>query len=207
MKNGWNPQHRVIFSWLAAALWMTLIFVFSSDDAADSNEKSDAILAMLGFLQDPFWLRKAAHFAEYSILGALTANAWRGTLALSRQKNRAERGNRQPVHPIRRKPSADACGGPTQETALDEPASGEPALDEPAAQVWRLRQRRAEFRRICLLSFLFCALYAATDEIHQMFVPGRAAGLADVAIDSAGAAAGAVLFALASRLRRLRRRR
>ena len=41
-----------------------------------------------------------------------------------------------------------------------------------------------------LLCMLTCALYAATDEIHQYFVPGRAMMLTDVLIDSAGALCG-----------------
>ena len=36
--------------------------------------------------------------------------------------------------------------------------------------------------------------YAATDELHQHFVPGRHAALRDVAIDAAGVLAGVVLL-------------
>lgn len=43
------------------------------------------------------------------------------------------------------------------------------------------------------LSFFVTAAYAATDELHQLFVPGRAGMLTDVLIDSLGAAA-AILF-------------
>lgn len=35
-----------------------------------------------------------------------------------------------------------------------------------------------------------CIVYAATDEVHQMFVPGRGAQVKDVLIDSAGAVVG-----------------
>jgi VanZ family protein len=139
-------NYLTALSWIAPALWMAVIFMFSSDNAAGSNEKSDTVLAVFfslfgksgapGIPGISMWLRKAAHFAEYLILGGLTANAWRNTL--------------------------------------------------PSSRLWR----------VCLLSFIFCAVYAATDEIHQMFVPGRAARLADVVIDSAGSAAGAALFAL-----------
>lgn len=44
------------------------------------------------------------------------------------------------------------------------------------------------------------AVYAATDEIHQYFVPGRAGRFSDVCIDSAGALAGVVVFALLVRI-------
>lgn len=37
-------------------------------------------------------------------------------------------------------------------------------------------------------SFLFCVLYAASDEFHQQFIPGRVGQPLDVLIDSTGAA-------------------
>ncbi|MEQ8199438.1 MAG: VanZ family protein [Clostridiaceae bacterium] len=39
-----------------------------------------------------------------------------------------------------------------------------------------------------------CLFYAATDEFHQLFVPGRSAMFTDVVIDFSGAAMGTVLF-------------
>ncbi|MCM1049184.1 MAG: VanZ family protein [Clostridiales bacterium] len=41
---------------------------------------------------------------------------------------------------------------------------------------------------------ILAALYAASDEIHQLFVPGRAGRLGDVIIDSAGAFLGVFIF-------------
>lgn len=46
----------------------------------------------------------------------------------------------------------------------------------------------------------FSALYAATDEVHQLFVSGRSGQLSDVVLDFFGAAAGAVLAALLCRI-------
>ena len=43
-------------------------------------------------------------------------------------------------------------------------------------------------------------LIAATDEFHQLFVPGRGARVTDVLIDSLGAAAGILLFLAVRRL-------
>lgn len=37
-------------------------------------------------------------------------------------------------------------------------------------------------------------LYAATDEFHQLFVPGRSGQLSDVLLDSCGVLAGSVLY-------------
>ena len=53
--------------------------------------------------------------------------------------------------------------------------------------------------RICIAAVAFCALYACGDELHQLFVDGRAGRLFDVGVDTAGAASFAAIFALASR--------
>lgn len=45
-----------------------------------------------------------------------------------------------------------------------------------------------------LLSIVCTSLYAATDEIHQLFVEGRSCELRDWAIDTAGAITGAIGF-------------
>lgn len=44
------------------------------------------------------------------------------------------------------------------------------------------------------------AVYAASDEIHQLFVPGRAGRFSDVCIDSAGAVLGVVVFVVIVKL-------
>jgi VanZ family protein len=41
-----------------------------------------------------------------------------------------------------------------------------------------------------VFALLICILYAISDEMHQMFVPGRGAQVKDVIIDSAGACVG-----------------
>ena len=45
-------------------------------------------------------------------------------------------------------------------------------------------------RRAFLLSLMVCVTYAASDEVHQLFVPGRGCQIKDVMIDSAGSAVG-----------------
>ena len=56
------------------------------------------------------------------------------------------------------------------------------------------------FLRRGATAFGATAVYAATDEIHQLFVPGRAGRFSDVCIDSAGALAGVIVFALLVKL-------
>lgn len=56
----------------------------------------------------------------------------------------------------------------------------------------------------CLLAIALCALYAASDELHQAFVPGRGSSPVDVMIDTAGACIG---MAVACTLTRIRTRK
>ena len=51
-------------------------------------------------------------------------------------------------------------------------------------------------KKYFLWGFLFCVIYAVSDEIHQMFVPGRAAMLNDIVTDSTGAIVGILLYIL-----------
>lgn len=52
-----------------------------------------------------------------------------------------------------------------------------------------------------LLSIALCALYAATDELHQAFVPDRGPSPVDVMIDTAGACIGLFLVRALTRIK------
>jgi len=54
-----------------------------------------------------------------------------------------------------------------------------------AGKLWRKKKLHYS-----LGALVFSALYACTDELHQLFVPDRAASFSDILIDSAGAAVG-----------------
>ncbi|HZK38506.1 MAG TPA: VanZ family protein [Clostridia bacterium] len=56
-----------------------------------------------------------------------------------------------------------------------------------------IRQSKICGIRGVIITFLFCSLYAISDEVHQLFVPGRGAQVKDVFIDIAGAAVGIFL--------------
>lgn len=59
-----------------------------------------------------------------------------------------------------------------------------------------------------VLSFIISAAYAVSDEIHQLFVEGRAFQFIDIFIDCAGAAGGIiVLFAAIKLISNMKRRR
>ena len=54
-------------------------------------------------------------------------------------------------------------------------------------------------KKIIFISIAIAMLYACTDELHKMFVPGRSGEVRDVLIDTAGAAAGVCIYATAAR--------
>jgi VanZ family protein len=58
--------------------------------------------------------------------------------------------------------------------------------------VWR----SAPFYRTALIAWFIATLYGVSDEIHQLFVPGRSGALKDVLIDAAGAAIGVLALAV-----------
>lgn len=55
------------------------------------------------------------------------------------------------------------------------------------------RHRPRRLSQVMTATFL-CALYAVSDEVHQLFVPGRASMATDVLIDTAGALMGILLL-------------
>ena len=59
----------------------------------------------------------------------------------------------------------------------------------------RVSIHRWRARTVVSLALLSCSLYAVTDEIHQLFVPGRSGELRDVMIDSIAALVGVGLCA------------
>ena len=52
-------------------------------------------------------------------------------------------------------------------------------------------------KKRCAVAWLIGSLYAITDELHQIFVPGRSCEIKDMCIDSCGALAGVFLAFLA----------
>ena len=46
------------------------------------------------------------------------------------------------------------------------------------------------------LAILICVLYAASDEIHQIFVPGRSCRVMDILLDSFGSISGIIIYDL-----------
>lgn len=57
------------------------------------------------------------------------------------------------------------------------------------------RRESGRKKRALFSAWLTASAYAATDEFHQLFVPGRSGQISDVILDSAGALAGVVIAA------------
>ena len=53
---------------------------------------------------------------------------------------------------------------------------------------------KIQSKRQIMLAFIICVLYAISDEVHQLFVPGRSGEVRDVLIDSAGASVGIFMY-------------
>lgn len=138
-------KKQQIIAWGAVAAWMALIFLFSAQPGKESGALSGEFtrfllkaiqLLLAGFQIDTetlhTFIRKAAHFFVYLILGCLSAHALR----------------------------ASGVAG------------------------WR------QF----VYAFLISVFYAASDEFHQSFVPGRGPSGWDVVIDGAGALLGITIY-------------
>ena len=149
-------QKRILLA-ILILLWMAVIFFFSNQDSNSSSNTSFGIVKIIISIIHPYFdelsaasqsallktaslfVRKAAHFSEFFILGLLS------TLYLN------------------------------------------------------TFERLKNFSKV-ILAFLFCALYALSDELHQYFIPGRACRIFDVLIDSCGAFAAIIIVLIFSRL-------
>ena len=57
-----------------------------------------------------------------------------------------------------------------------------------------LKQYHTIDNKMLLYSFLFCLCYAISDEVHQLFVDGRAPRIMDVFIDFCGSSLGIIIY-------------
>ena len=170
---------------------MAGIFYFSSQNGESSRAVSGGVLKLIlsvfsGILPQVFltfleqWIRKVAHFVFYCLLGFLASMAmW----------NRSRRNlfGRVDETLIKSKIPPEDAGDESREPESLQAAysSGDRAqpADDPG------------FPPVSLLlsGWLIATGYAASDEIHQLFVPERAGMFRDVLLDSSGAALGTLI--------------
>ena len=198
--------------------WMVFIFMMSSAGKDESNSQSGAVCEFIceHFVEGyeemapeeqiqmqqkiSFPVRKCAHLSEYAVLGALmtlTAASWlRGGEAL---------------------PALSFC--PTTETTASWRREREDARHAWQSQAdtaasWRredeetLRTGETPGGTVRILPVLAAGfLYAVSDEIHQIFVPGRSGEPRDVLIDTSGVLIGICLVRFHFSLRERRKRK
>jgi len=174
--------------WLPALIWMALIFSASSD--ANSFAHSSRIIGpLLHWLfpqmpDDTMYLivllvRKCAHLTEYAVFALLL---WR---ALRKPVKNAPRPPAWPKLPTTQQAEPQPNRMPERESRTLRRGEGP----------WLWREAR--------LALLIVALYAASDEFHQCFVPTRTGLVSDVFVDTAGGAAGLLaLWAFGRRQKR-----
>jgi len=153
-------------------------------------------------------VRKAAHFSEFALLGMLVANL---LYRIAHARQVCQWGRFSVTHCI---PSLSSRTVPTDtldtaesasenaDAAVDACPSVTPKADastsmfgsRDATSNARTTAQHPRILTLGLAAWLLTSAYAATDEIHQLFVPGRAGMVADVILDSCGALTGVVLF-------------
>ena len=60
--------------------------------------------------------------------------------------------------------------------------------------------RRSFDKYTAVITIVFCVFYAVTDEVHQLFVPGRSGQITDVLVDGSGSAAGMLVYFCMARI-------
>lgn len=167
-------------SWLPVILWAAIIFFFSSNpdpyrflpagwrSAVPLPTVSDSSLAE--------WLGQLMHFVEYAVLAFLLSRA----LYFTRQTKISNDPNSSRIEKVnffknfQRTPRV--FSGVT------------------ASEGWKPEGLRAFLSEKQLFSVLLAMLYALSDEIHQIFVPGRTFQVIDLVIDFLGILFGVFLY-------------
>lgn len=168
-----------MLAWGAVALWAAFIFFMSAHTGSDLDEGAGLVAEIkrwLSAVAAPVFgegtdiVSVAAHFSEYAVLGALL-------LAALHQTQQAQAENAAAAGQLGDKSRSAGC-------AREGAGSARSArwLATPAAAL--------------LAAILIASLYGASDEFHQLFVPGRLCDAADWLTDTCGAALGASIAAV-----------
>lgn len=182
-ENEFFMRVRQIIFLILTIIWMVAIFLFSSkpaDESARMSTKVDYLLCQIfvrGYRDMPkekqvelaesidHPVRKTAHATEYALLGMLLC----GTFGLDNtQKQRQSKKNEYKLenkHKLENKYKSE----------------------NNSANIEKLKRRN---KITPWLIIGVGALYATSDEIHQLFVPGRSGQFTDVLIDTGGVVAG-----------------
>jgi VanZ family protein len=126
--------------------------------------------------------RKCCHLTEYAILALLLWRAIRNSPEVNPRKSD---GDSSPA------PGKIPGGTPVKPAGKDARATTAPLSQAQRRDSLNFRPWRWDEVGLAL-AIVF--LYAASDELHQVFVPGRTGQISDVVVDVAGAGAGLTLL-------------
>lgn len=161
---GMNVRRKVFL--VLTILWMVLIFAFSARPAEVSSEDSRSIGLLIGELFIPGFEEQSAEA----------------------QNKFAEKVD----HPVRKAAHASEYAVLGLLTAGVYIAGGaaDAGNGNEKKKADTSSKKRTPISRGILIPWVITTAYAATDEMHQLFVPGRSGQVSDVLLDSAGAMAG-----------------
>ena len=161
-------------------------------------------------------VRKTAHFLEYAVLGALMLNAV--MRAMGNQGDGEDAGQEEAEQLEAGQPAVNQPEA--SQMAVDKAEAGQPAVSQAGASQAHTSQENAcpedaareaadqggarhlpaIFSKPTFIAWIFATAVAAFDEVHPVFVPGRAGMVSDIFLDAAGAFVGGLLVTLVSRL-------
>lgn len=214
---------RIVASAVAVLAMCVFIFLMSQAPADESDELSLGLAWHIVSLLVPGYgdmsaaeqmdwqkllnhpIRKTAHFTEYAALGALMLNMIMQLVRLKMPGSAGEvpeaktRGRKTEGEPLsaleaRGEPGSALETGGKPDSALNAEGEAFGALGSAGdnSQPKGLRSF-SRMRSYIVLAWALATFYAATDEVHQIFVPGRAGMVTDVLLDSAGALTGVLI--------------
>ena len=126
-----------------------------------------------------FLVRKTAHFTEYACLGAL----FYLNLRLRFRSTKLASKNQDPTDQNQSLQISSSQSSTHQNSTYQVSTHQSPTRQNPT-------QKESKY---LFLAILASALYACTDELHQLFVPGRTGQIFDVFVDTLGATFGCLL--------------
>lgn len=212
-----------VVSAAAIVLWAAFIFGFSGQTGGESGGLSARVADVLVSVGDwfagavtagearnaaiealQFPIRKVAHMSEYAVLALLVLAQLRLWPAFSGTGLSAQRAQATEPGALAEEGGPDSheaaawgnvsgpapIGAPIDCARTQEASVCERATVSPVSP-WDLYL--STLRKAALVAWGAATLYAATDEFHQLFVPGRAGLFTDVLIDATGAAIGLLL--------------
>lgn len=214
-RNGTIKMKRKIYITLTI-IWMIIIFCFSARNGVTSTGDSHYIGMKVGEVFVPgfeqwseqrqlafaqkadFPIRKSAHAMEYALLGFLFA----GAVSAKTKEQGKQDDTRKKISKIKQNQSIQKENIPNQNIEnkgkKDKKVKNIISQDKNRKNV-SSQKETIQNKTLYLAAWIGSAMYAMTDELHQLFVPGRSGRIADVLLDSTGAAVGVCFFLIIQR--------